>query len=162
MKDKILPLDYDQYSVEELTEKANKIIESLEKENDLNNSVDSYQELLKLNNIIEKKFHKNFKSIGEETNKKVKEITKKMKKQLNKIAKDTNIFLKKYINSQKYSQLKSPMKYGLFPGGKIRSKILIDLGSLFSIDYKTLIIVGSAVECIHAYSLIHDDLLLYG
>ena len=82
-----------------------------------------------------------------------------MKKQLNKIAKDTNIFLKKYINSQKYSQLMSPMKYGLFPGGKkIRSKILIDIGSLFSIDYKTLIIVGSAVECIHAYSLIHDDL----
>ena len=82
-----------------------------------------------------------------------------MKKQLNKIAKDTNIFLKKYINSQKYSQLMPPMKYGLFPGGKkIRSKILIDLGSLFSIDYKTLIIVGSAVECIHAYSLIHDDL----
>ena len=59
-----------------------------------------------------------------------------MKKQLNKIAKDTNIFLKKYINSQKYSQLKLSMKYGLFPGGKkIRSKILIDLGSLFSIDY---------------------------
>ena len=82
-----------------------------------------------------------------------------MKKQLNKIAKDTNIFLKKYINSQKYSNLMSPMKYGLFPGGKkIRSKILIDLGSLFSIDYKTLIIIGSAVECIHAYSLIHDDL----
>ena len=67
MKDKILPLDYDQYSIEQLTEKANKIIDFLEKENDLNNSVDSYQELLKLNNIIEKKFHKNFKSIGEDT-----------------------------------------------------------------------------------------------
>ena len=80
MKDKILPLDYDQYSVEELTKKANKIIESLEKENDLNNSVDSYQELLKLNNIIEKKFNKNLKSIGEETNKKIKEITKKNEK----------------------------------------------------------------------------------
>ena len=77
MKDKILTLDYDQYSVEELTKKANKIIESLEKEDDLNNSVDSYQELLKLNNIIEKKFHKNFKSIVEETNKKINEITKK-------------------------------------------------------------------------------------
>ena len=51
------------------------------------------------------------------------------------------------------------MKYGLFPGGKkIRSKILVDIGSLFKIDYKTLIIIGSAVECIHAYSLIHDDL----
>ena len=80
MKDKILPLDYDQYTVDELTEKANDIIESLEKENDLNNSVDSYQELLKLNNIIEKKFNKNFKSIGEQTNKKIKEITKKNEK----------------------------------------------------------------------------------
>ena len=60
--------------------KVNKIVESLEKENDLNNSVESYQELLKLNNIIEKKFHKNFKSIGEETNKKIKEITKKNEK----------------------------------------------------------------------------------
>ena len=63
MKDKILPLDYDQCSIEELTEKANKIIESLEKENNLDNSVDSYQELVKLYNIIEKKFHNNFKSI---------------------------------------------------------------------------------------------------
>ena len=80
MKDKILPPDYDQFSVEELTQKANKIIESLERENDLNNSVDSYQELLKLNNIIEKKFHKNFKTIGEETNKKIIEITKKNEK----------------------------------------------------------------------------------
>ncbi len=80
MKDKILPLDYDQYSVEELTEKANKIIESLEKENDLNNSIDNYQELLKLNNIIEKRFHTNFKSIGEERNKKINEITKKNEK----------------------------------------------------------------------------------
>ncbi len=80
MKDKILPPDYDRLSVEELTEKANMIIESLERENDLNNSIESYQELLKLNNIIEKKFHKNFKSIGEETNNKIKKITKKNEK----------------------------------------------------------------------------------
>ena len=51
------------------------------------------------------------------------------------------------------------MNYGLFPGGKkIRSKILLDIGSLLSIDYKILITIGAAVECIHAYSLIHDDL----
>ena len=80
MKHKILPPDYEQFSIEELTEKANSIIEALEKENDLNNSVESYQELLKLNNIIEKKFHKNFKSIREETNKKIKEINKKNEK----------------------------------------------------------------------------------
>tara|TARA_B100000900_G_C20503070_1_gene684631 strand:- start:329 stop:1201 length:873 start_codon:yes stop_codon:yes gene_type:complete len=82
-----------------------------------------------------------------------------MKKELNKIAQETNLFLKRYIKKQKNSDLVSAMKYGLFPGGKkIRSKILIDIGSLFSIDYKSLIIVGAAVECIHAYSLIHDDL----
>ena len=80
MNDKILPPEYDLSSLEELTEKANKIIESLEKENDLNNSAESYQELLKLNNIIEKKFHKNLRSIGEETNKKIKDITKKNEK----------------------------------------------------------------------------------
>ena len=78
---------------------------------------------------------------------------------LNKIAKDTNFFLKKFIAKQNNSKLIPAMKYGLFPGGKkIRSKILIDIGSLLSIDYKTLIAVGAAVECIHAYSLIHDDL----
>ena len=77
MKDKILPPEYDCSSLEELTEKANKIIESLEKENDLSHSVESYQELLRLNNIIEKKFKNNFRSISEETNKKIKEINKK-------------------------------------------------------------------------------------
>ena len=82
-----------------------------------------------------------------------------MKNEINKIAKDTNYFLKKFINNQNSSHLINAMKYGLFPGGKkIRSKILIDLGSLFSIRYKTLIQIGAAVECIHAYSLIHDDL----
>tara|TARA_B100000029_G_scaffold478140_1_gene523898 strand:- start:3019 stop:3891 length:873 start_codon:yes stop_codon:yes gene_type:complete len=82
-----------------------------------------------------------------------------MQKKLNKIAKDTNLFLKKFIKKQKKSELIIPMQYGLFSGGKkIRSKILIDIGSLFKINYKSLIIIGSAVECIHAYSLIHDDL----
>ncbi|MBD1137593.1 polyprenyl synthetase family protein [Pelagibacterales bacterium SAG-MED43] len=82
-----------------------------------------------------------------------------MKKELSRIAKDTNLFLKKYLKKQKKSDLMSAMRYGLFPGGKkIRSKILIDIGSLFSINYKSLIVLGAAVECIHAYSLIHDDL----
>ena len=77
MKDKNLPPDNNTSSLEELTDQANQIIESLESENNLNSSVESYQQLLKLNNIIEKKFHKNFRSISEETNKKVKEIIKK-------------------------------------------------------------------------------------
>ena len=82
-----------------------------------------------------------------------------MQSKLNKIAKDTDFFLKGFIKKQKKSELIIPMKYGLFSGGKkVRSKILIDAGSIFKIDYKTLIMIGSAIECIHAYSLIHDDL----
>ena len=82
-----------------------------------------------------------------------------MQKKLNKIAKDTNIFLEKFIKKQKKTELIIPMRYGLFSGGKkIRSKILIDIGSIFKLNYKSLIAIGAAVECIHAYSLIHDDL----
>ena len=80
MKEKNLPLDYYHSSLEELTEKANSIIESLENEKNLDNSVDSYQELLKLNNLIEKKFQKNLKSISETTNNKIMEIVKKNEK----------------------------------------------------------------------------------
>ena len=77
MKDKNLPLDYDSKTLEELTDEANQIIKSLEEKDDLDNSVESYQELLKLNNLIEKKFQKNFRSISEKTNKKIKEIIKR-------------------------------------------------------------------------------------
>jgi len=77
MKDKNLLPDNDDSTIEELTDQANQILESLENEKNLNNSVESYQQLLKLNSIIEKKFNKSFRSIGEETNKKVKEIIKK-------------------------------------------------------------------------------------
>ena len=77
MKDKNLPPDNNLQSLEELTKEANNIIESLEAEKNLQNSIDSYQELLKLNNIIEKKFHKITKIINEETKKKIKNITSK-------------------------------------------------------------------------------------
>ena len=82
-----------------------------------------------------------------------------MKNKLVKIANDTNLFLKRFIKKQKKSELILAMQYGLFPGGKkIRSKILLDIGALLKVEYKVLIAVGAAVECIHAYSLIHDDL----
>ena len=82
-----------------------------------------------------------------------------MKKKLSKVAKDTNLFLKKFILKQKKTELLKPMKYGLLPGGKkIRSKLLIDVGKIFNVNYYKLIQIGAAVECIHAYSLIHDDL----
>ena len=82
-----------------------------------------------------------------------------MKNKLNRIAKDTNNFLNNFVKKQKKTGLITPIKYSIFPGGKkIRSKILIDIGKLFNVSYKILIKIGAAVECIHAYSLIHDDL----
>jgi len=82
-----------------------------------------------------------------------------MEKKLNKIAKDTNQFLLKFLLNQKKTDLIKSMKYGLLPGGKkIRSKLIIDVGKIFKINYKNLIYLSAAVECIHAYSLIHDDL----
>jgi exonuclease VII small subunit len=77
MKDKNLTPDNSSQSLEELTKEANNIIESLEKEKNLQNSIDSYQKLLKLNNIIEKKFKKNTRKINEETKKKINNITSK-------------------------------------------------------------------------------------
>ena len=77
MKDKNLPLDNNTQSLEELTKEANNIIVSLEKEKNLINSIETYQELLKLNSIIEKKFQKNVKKISEETKKRIYSITNK-------------------------------------------------------------------------------------
>ena len=77
MKDKNLPNNYDDFSLEELTKEANKMIEELENQKDLENSLESYQNLLKLNSIIEKKFQKNIKRINEKTKEKILKITKK-------------------------------------------------------------------------------------
>ena len=77
MKDKNLPLDNNSQSLEDLTNEANDIIESLERTKDLQNSIDSYQELLKLNNIIEKKFKINSTKIKEDTKLKINNIIKK-------------------------------------------------------------------------------------
>ena len=77
MKDINLPLDNSTQSLEDLTKKANNIIELLEAEKNLQNSIDSYQELLRLNIIIEKKFNKTTKIINEETKKKINIIRSK-------------------------------------------------------------------------------------
>ena len=77
MKDKNLPLDNNTQSLEELTKEANSIVDSLEQEKDLQNSIDIYQKLIRLNNIIEKKFQKTTKIINEETKKKINSITSK-------------------------------------------------------------------------------------
>ena len=77
MKDKNLPNDYNSLSLEELTKEANKMIEDLENQKNLENSLENYQNLLKLNNIIEKKFQKDVKNINEKTKENISKITSK-------------------------------------------------------------------------------------
>ena len=77
MKDKNLPNNYDSFSLEELTKEANRMIEDLESQKDLGNSIEKYQNLLKLNNIIEKKFQKDVKKISEKTKENIIKITLK-------------------------------------------------------------------------------------
>ena len=77
MKDKNLPNNYNSLSLEELISKANKMIEELENQKDLENSIENYQNLLKLNSIIEKKFQSNIKTISENTKEKILKITSK-------------------------------------------------------------------------------------
>ena len=77
MKDKNIPNNYNSLSLEELTDEVNKMIEDLENQKDLENSLEKYQELLKLNNIIEKKFQKNARAINEKTRENIIKITAK-------------------------------------------------------------------------------------
>jgi farnesyl diphosphate synthase len=78
---------------------------------------------------------------------------------LNSNAKKTDIFLNKFLNRQGNSDLIPPMKYGTLSGGKkIRSSIILGTGKIFNIKNRKLLNICAAVECIHSYSLIHDDL----
>ena len=82
-----------------------------------------------------------------------------MKKKLLKNAKKIDLFLINFLKRQKNSLLVNPMKYGVISGGKkIRSTLILDTGKLFNLNKKKLINICAAVECIHSYSLIHDDL----
>jgi farnesyl diphosphate synthase len=82
-----------------------------------------------------------------------------VKKKLAKNSKKVDRFLINFLKKQKKSLLIMPMKYGVISGGKkIRSTIILDAGKIFNINEHKLISICAAVECIHSYSLIHDDL----
>ena len=84
MKDKNLPNDYNSMSLEDLTQKANKLIEDLENQKNLENSIEKYQNLIKLNNIIEKKFQNDAKNINKKTQENILRVTSKKNAKKNK------------------------------------------------------------------------------
>ena len=77
MKDKNLPNDIKSKSLNELKELANNLIENLEKEKNLGNSINEYQKLMKLNNLIEKKFQNTSKEISHKTKEKITKLVRK-------------------------------------------------------------------------------------
>jgi len=77
MNEKILPDDIESKSLSELTDIADCLIQELESKNNLEESIDDYQYLIKLNNLIEKKFQKDLKNIYESTKLKIEELTSK-------------------------------------------------------------------------------------
>ena len=77
MKDKNLPNNYNSLSLDELTKEANKMIEKLENQKDLQNSLEDYQNLLKLNSIIETKFQKDIKNINKKSKESILKISLK-------------------------------------------------------------------------------------
>ena len=82
-----------------------------------------------------------------------------IKNRLIKNGKKVDKFLINYLNRQEKSLLNGPMKYGVISGGKkIRSTIIFNMGKIFNLNQKKLINICASVECIHSYSLIHDDL----
>ena len=79
MNEKILPDDIELKSLSDLTDIADRLIQKLENKKNLEESIEDYQYLIKLNNIIEKKFQKDSKNISESTKLKIEELTSKKK-----------------------------------------------------------------------------------
>ena len=77
MNEKILPDDIESKSLNELTDMADRLIKELENKKNLEESIEDYQYLIKLNNLIEKKFQKDSKNISESTKLKIEELTSK-------------------------------------------------------------------------------------
>ncbi len=82
MNEKNLPDDINSKTLTELTEIANKIIQNLENQKNLEESLDEYQKLIRLNNLIEKKFQKSSKEISESAKFKINEISIKNAKKI--------------------------------------------------------------------------------
>ena len=80
MKDKNLPDDIKIKSLIELTEIADNLVKKLEKQKDLEKSIEQYQKLLTINNLIQKKFQNTSREISDETREKIKKILNDEKK----------------------------------------------------------------------------------
>ena len=77
MKDKNLLENIKNKSLNEITEMITNLVENLENQKNLENSIEDYQNLITLNNFIQKKFQNSSKEISNETKYKINKILKK-------------------------------------------------------------------------------------
>lgn len=72
-----------------------------------------------------------------------------------------NNYLKAYLDNlpEVAPKLRDAMAYGVLLGGKrVRPFLVYNVAKSLGIDYDLADAPAAAIECIHAYSLIHDDL----
>ncbi len=80
---------------------------------------------------------------------------------IKKIGEEIELWLKEYLdNKGNYDKkIYEAMAYSLEAGGKrIRPVLLLNTYALYKEDYKKAMPIAAAIEMIHTYSLIHDDL----
>jgi len=85
---------------------------------------------------------------------------------LNQIAKDTDSLLDRLLGAQpvgyelgRPQRLLEAMRYaGLGAGKRFRPFLVVESAALFGVPRPHALSVGAALECVHCYSLVHDDL----
>jgi len=79
--------------------------------------------------------------------------------QLNDTASIVEIALKEMLQKQGNDLMSAPIRHAVLNGGKrLRAFLVIHSCNIFEVQKDTAIQAAIAIECLHAYSLVHDDL----
>lgn len=79
--------------------------------------------------------------------------------QLNDTASIVEIALKEMLQKQGNDLMSAPVRHAVLNGGKrLRAFLVIHSCNIFEVQKDTAIQAAIAIECLHAYSLVHDDL----
>jgi farnesyl diphosphate synthase len=92
--------------------------------------------------------------------------TQDFSKRLDQTAEDTEALLAKLLADTllpdeiaRPKRLMDAMRYSSLGGGKrLRPFLVVESSAIFGVPREAALLAGAALECIHCYSLIHDDL----
>ncbi len=94
------------------------------------------------------------------------EATDLFKQRLDRVAADIETLLDRLLAPQpvegeraRPARLLASMRYATLGGGKrFRPFLVVESAALFGVPHEQALLVGAALECVHCYSLVHDDL----